>query len=274
MARPCPALRKPLSASFFSTATPRRPFPCNFFKQPSSTSLSRVKQTRSKSSGSFGHERRTAANLFILKGFIAINVAVFGFNIYTGVQAKQGYVDNFRKYIQNMTLNLRDFKNGYFWEPLTCIFAHADLMHIGFNMFTFWSLGRGLCMLPVTPGQFTFIVLGSGLAGSLSWLAQKQMRVQTGLESPNTPQRAMGFSGALMGTISVVASFMPREKIYFFGVVPVPLWLCVVGYGVYDGYYVNSEVSRTAHSGHLGGLAFGLAYYFLRLRRLRFPGSI
>lgn len=192
--------------------------------------------------------------------------------MYTQTQARQGYVDNFRKYTQNMTLNLTDFKNGTYWQIATCMFAHANILHLGFNMFTFWSLGGTLCALPVTPGQFTLIVLGSGVAGSLFWLAQKQMKPKSGRSVDH--QRAMGFSGALMGAITVVACFLPRDKVQLFAVIPIPLWACVLAYGIYDGYYLNNENTMVAHAGHLGGMAFGLAYYFLKLRSLRLPGSV
>jgi membrane associated rhomboid family serine protease len=43
-----------------------------------------------------------------------------------------------------------------------------------------------------------------------------------------------------------------------------------VGYGVYDGYYLNDNKSRIGHAGHLGGAAFGFLYYIWRLRGLRF----
>ncbi|KAF2629904.1 hypothetical protein BU25DRAFT_408507 [Macroventuria anomochaeta] len=270
LARPCPALRKPLSSSFFSTATPKRPLPSNSFRQPPSTLVSRLRQARSYSSG-FGHERRYAANMFLLKGFIGVNTAVFGYSIYVTEQAKEGYMENFRKYYQNMTMSLRDVKNGYYWQVITCAFAHSNFMHFAFNMFTFWSLGGALAALPVTPGQFTLIVLGSGLAGSLLWLGQEQMKEQAGV---GVQRRAMGFSGALLGAVTVVACFMPRNQVALFGVLPVPLWLLTLGYAVYDGYYLNSENTRTAHAGHLGGLTFGLAYYFLKLRRLPYPGSL
>jgi membrane associated rhomboid family serine protease len=209
--------------------------------------------------------------MFLVKGLVGINVAVFGYSIYATEQAKQGYMENFRKYYQNMTMSLRDVKNGYYWQTITCVFAHSGLMHIAFNMLTFWSLGGALAALPVTPGQFMLIVFGSGLAGSLLWLGQENMKEQAGAVSR---QRAMGFSGALIGAVTVVACFMPRNQVSLFGVVPVPLWLLTVGYAAYDGYYLNSENTRTAHAGHLGGLAFGLAYYFLRLRRLQYPGSL
>lgn len=230
-----------------------------------------MQRARSYATG-FGSARRFAANQLLLKGFVGINVAVFGWNIYAQVQARQGYTDNFVKYTRNMTLNATEFKNGYWWQAATCMFAHADIVHLGFNMFTFWSLGGTLCALPVTPGQFTFIVLGSGLAGSLFWLAQRQMSTQS--QRSVDRQRALGFSGALMGAISVVACFLPREKVQLFAVIPVPLWACVLGYGIYDGYYLNHENTRVAHAGHLGGLAFGLAYYLLKLRRRRLTGSL
>ncbi|KAJ4986856.1 rhomboid family protein [Stagonosporopsis vannaccii] len=264
--RPCPSLKKPLSARFFSTATPKRPLGFNFFKQPSPT----LRKARYYSGG-FGPARQYAANKFLLNGFLGVNVAVFGYSLYVTEQARAGYVDSFKKYRQIMTMNLTEFKNGAYWQPITSMFAHANVMHIAFNMFTFWSLGGMLCRLPVTPGQFTLIVLGSGLAGSLFWLGQRHMQEQAGAQPY---QRALGFSGALMGAVTVVACFVPRNKVGLFGVVPVPLWLCALGYAFYDGYYLNSENTRVAHAGHLGGMAFGLAYYFLKLRRLHYPGSI
>lgn len=270
MIRPFPALRRPFSATSLSTTSPKRPLPSHFFRQPHQSLASRIPQTRFYSNG-FGNERQSAANLFLLKGLVGINVAVFGYSMYVTEQAKQGHMENFRKYYQNMTMNLRDVKNGYYWQTITCMFAHSGLMHIAFNMFTFYSLGGVLATLPVTPGQFMLIIFGSGLAGSLFWLGQEQAKGQAGGAGH---KRAMGFSGALIGAITVVACFMPKNQVQLFGVVPVPLWLLTVGYAAYDGFYLNSETTRTAHAGHLGGLGFGLAYYFLKLRGLRYPGSL
>ncbi|KAF1928969.1 uncharacterized protein M421DRAFT_420199 [Didymella exigua CBS 183.55] len=268
--RPSTALGRSLSASFFSTASPKRPLPPNFFRQPSQSLVSRLRQARFYSKG-FGHERRYAANMLLLKGLMGINVAVYGYSIYVTAQARQGHMENFKRYYQNMSMSLRDVKNGYYWQTISCIFAHEGLLHVGFNMFTFYSLGGALAALPVTPGQFMLIIFGSGLAGSLFWLSQEQMKERTGRPSH---QRALGFSGALVGAVTVVACFMPRNQVQLFGVVPMPLWLLTVGYAVYDGYYLNDENSRIGHAGHLGGLGFGLAYYFLKLRGLRYPGSL
>ncbi|KAF9701059.1 hypothetical protein EKO04_000648 [Ascochyta lentis] len=271
MARPHAALRKPLSTTFFSTTAAKRPLPPNFYKQLSPSMVSKLKQPRSYSSG-FGPQRQYGANMFLLKGLIGVNLAVWGYGTYALAQAKEGHAGNYIKFMHNMTMNLAEFKRGYYWQALTSMFTHQDFFHIGANLFTFWYLGRGLAAMPVTPGQFMFIVLGSGLSGSLLWLTQQEQKLQAG--NGNTRQRGLGFSGALLGAMTVLACFEPRSTVQLYGIIPVPLGLIVLGYAAYDGYYLHSENSRVAHAGHLGGLAFGLAYYFLKLRRLRFPGSL
>lgn len=268
MARPYSGLRKPLCASFFSTATPKRPLHSNFFGQPLSF---RVFKGRSYSGG-LGPERQYAANMVLLKGLMGVNLAVWGYGIYTFAQARQGYSENYRSFMQNMTMNVTEFKNGYYWQAITSVFTHENFLHIGFNLLTFWYMGRTLAALPVTLGQFMSIVLGSGLTGSLGWLAQQEQKQQAG--GYNIRQRGLGFSGAVLGTLTVVACFQPRAKVYIYGILPLPLGLVALGYAAYDGYYLNSENTHTAHAGHLGGLAFGLAYYFLKLRKLQFPGSL
>lgn len=51
------------------------------------------------------------------------------------------------------------------------------------------------------------------------------------------------------------------------GVVPMPLYAVAMAYAALDLYLLDSETSRTAHSAHLGGLAFGIVYYLVLLRK-------
>lgn len=78
-----------------------------------------------------------------------------------------------------------------------------------------------------------------------------------------------------MGLTSVAACLAPHAKFQIYGIIPVPLWGLCAAYGLYDGYYLNDNNSRIGHAGHLGGLAFGLAYYLLVLRglKVRLPRS-
>lgn len=209
--------------------------------------------------------------MFILKGLIGVNVAVWGYGIYALAQAKEGHASRYFKFMQNMTMNITEFKGGYYWQAVTAAFTHTGFFHIAANMFTFWYMGRGLAAMPVTPGQFLLIVLGSGVSGSLFWLWQQDQKLKAGSVDR---KRGLGFSGALLGATSVLACLQPRSKVYIYGVLPVPLGLLTIGYALYDGYYLDSENTRTAHAGHVGGMAFGVAYYFLKLRGLRVPGSI
>lgn len=270
LTRPHAALRKPISASFFSTTIPKRPLPSNFFGRPSSL-VSRLRQARSYSGG-FGPERQYAANMALLKGLMGVNVAIWGYGMYAWGQAKEGHPANYVKFMQNMTMNITEFKNGYYWQAITAAFTHKDFFHIAANLFTFWYMGRGLAGMPVTPGQFMVIIFGSALSGSLFWLWQQDQKLKMG--GADIRQRGMGFSGALLGAVSVLACLQPRSKVFIYGVVPVPLGILALGYAFYDGYYLNSQNTRTAHAGHVGGMAFGVAYYFLKLRGLRLPGSL
>jgi membrane associated rhomboid family serine protease len=150
---------------------------------------------------------------------------------------------------------------------ITSLFTHLDFWHLAGNMCATFFLGRFLCYAPViTPGRFLTITLGAGFTGSVGFLFQRYVRTAgEGIDY----MRGLGFSGAAMGITTVAACLFPTSKALIYGFIPVPLWAIVLGYATYDGYYLNDSSSRIAHSGHLGGLAFGIAYYLLKLRRLR-----
>ena len=73
--------------------------------------------------------------------------------------------------------------------------------------------------------------------------------------------RGLGFSGAVMGVGSLAACLFPHQKLLLYGVVPVPFWLLIGGYFVYDGYFLGSQNTGVAHGGHLGGLVTGLLFF-------------
>jgi membrane associated rhomboid family serine protease len=196
-------------------------------------------------------------------------VAVFGYAMYTKAQARSGYIKPFTAFIHNMTVNLTDvLQNKAWWTLLTSTFAHIDLWHLAGNMFTTYFLGGFLCASPIiTPMRLVIITLGAGITGSIGSLYQRYLVTHN---KGRDYKRGLGFSGALMGITSVAACLTPTAKVLIYGIVPMPLWGLVLGYGFYDGYYLNDNNSRIGHAGHLGGLVFGITYYLLRLRGLRF----
>ena len=117
-------------------------------------------------------------------------------------------------------------------------------------------LSRGI------PVQHLGVLLaGSAFSGSAGYIyneSQKKLR---------RTRSALGASGMVMGLGSAAALLAPSTTMLLFGIVPVPMWALIAGYFAADAYYLDAQDARVAHAGHLGGLAFGVAYYALRLRR-------
>ena len=217
------------------------------------------------------YSAQVRSNKFVLYGLMGTNIAVFGYAAFLKSQALQGFHMPFAKFMDTMTLNLTNFRNGNYTSLLTAAFTHVDLFHILSNMVSVYFLGSFLAAAPViTPVRYLTIALGSGIAGGVGALFNRYYKLRA--EGPNARDysRTLGFSGAVMGIGAVAACMAPHAKVLIYGVIPMPLWALTTLYAVYDGFYLNDSNSRISHAGHLGGLTFGLVYYFARLRGLRF----
>ena len=255
-----PPVHKKITSHFFSPFHTSRQL-----KLPSSRPYSNYSHSYD------AYARQVSANNAVLYALMGTNIAIFGYAMYLKQQAMLGFHDPLIRFMQRMTLNLTEFRNGDYLSVLTSTFTHVSIGHIFSNMFTLYFLGSFITTAPViTPLRLLTIALGSGLSGSVGYLAQQQYRLskQQGWNVRDSG-RAMGFSGAVMGISTVAACLAPRAQVAIWGIIPMPLWALVAGYAVYDGYYLNSVDTRIAHAGHLGGLGFGLVYYFARLRGLR-----
>lgn len=247
-----PPQNKPISSHFFSPShTPRH------------TNLARPRHYSQYRYGPPSNER---TNMMILYGLIGANVTIFSYAMYLKTQAVQGFQQPFVKFMKTMTLNLDEFRAGAYLPILTNVFTHLDIMHLGSNMLAIYFMGGFLATAPmITPLRYLTIALGSGITGSLGFLYNREQRSQGGRDYV----RGLGFSGAVMGVSSVAACLAPTQTVLIWGILPMPLWGLVTLYAAYDGYYLNSQESKIGHAGHLGGLAFGIVYYFARLRGWR-----
>ena len=203
-------------------------------------------------------------NMRLIYGLIGLNVGIYGYSEYVKLQAQQGHPGPYISYVKNMTLSpIGIIKEHRYWTAITSTFAHSGAFHILGNMLSFYYMASLLAATPTfTPLKLATLVFGSGLAGSAGWLFSK-------LNQGDPYQRALGFSGSVMGVGTVAAFLYPRVTFQIYGIIPVPLWALMAGYAVYDGFYLNDTRGRTAHAGHLGGVAFGVVYYLARLRGLR-----
>ncbi|KAK4988612.1 hypothetical protein LTR50_003795 [Elasticomyces elasticus] len=215
---------------------------------------------------------------FVTISLLATNAVVFAAWQY----AQFTHNRRLRNFVEDNTLlSLPAWHAGKWWTLVTSAFAHHDLTHFAFNMVALYTFCRNLSSIPGFGGiRLLGLALGSGVAGSTFFLYQQSHKAPTE-RSPlvasavldqfqRAPRQvaALGASGIVCGVSAAAACILPSTKMLIFPLpVPIPLWLGVVGYAAVDAYYIDQRDARIAHAGHLGGLAFGLAYYLGFLTR-------
>ncbi|WP_243640412.1 rhomboid family intramembrane serine protease [Nocardioides jejuensis] len=128
--------------------------------------------------------------------------------------------------------------DGAWWQLVTSMFTHVEVMHIGFNMLALWFLGPQL-ELALGRARFVALYLLSGLGGSLAvyWLAP-------------TYTSTLGASGAIFGLMAalLVVAFKVRGDVQsILGWIGINAVITVIGRG------------SISWQGHLGGFLGGLA---------------
>ncbi|KAF2459660.1 hypothetical protein BDY21DRAFT_270007, partial [Lineolata rhizophorae] len=196
---------------------------------------------------------------------IGLNTAVFGGWQMAKAHERSGPKTGLPRFmIDNFLLKPGDLSRHRWWTLLTCAFSHITMGHFLFNLVSFNTFANILSYHPLLHGgHLLSLYVGAALMGSFGFLASTM----------NDPFRqrksALGASGAVMGVSSTVACLFPWARVYLFGIVPVPMVLLTAGYFLIDSAGMKDPTSTTGHAAHLGGLAFGLMYYFFRIRFIR-----
>ena len=137
-------------------------------------------------------------------------------------------------------------QNGEFYRLLTCMFVHADIMHILFNMIALYSIG------PVVEryygkSKFLLIYLVSGLLGSIF----------SGVFM-TADSISIGASGAIFGLLGSICYFTYYYRATLQGILrgsimPVIIINLVIG-------FISSSIDLSAHIGGLiGGILISMA---------------
>lgn len=136
---------------------------------------------------------------------------------------------------------------GQVWRLFTCIFIHIGLMHLLFNGFALFNLGREVETLFGTP-RFAVIFFVAGVAGAVASM----------LFSPNPSAGASGGIFGLLGA-EVVVLYRNRQILGPRGRAALQNALVVAGLNLVLGF----TTQFVDNWGHLGGLAGGLILAWL-----------
>jgi membrane associated rhomboid family serine protease len=139
------------------------------------------------------------------------------------------------------------------WQLVTYGFLHGYLGHLFFNMFALWMFGRDIEHLLGTRRFVTYYftcVVGAAIA---------QLVVISNMATMPVP--TVGASGGVFGLLLAYGMAFPHRRLMLiFPPIPMPAWLFVTLYGVFELYLgVTGSGQGVAHFAHLGGMAAGYA---------------
>ncbi|HUZ18325.1 MAG TPA: rhomboid family intramembrane serine protease [Spirochaetia bacterium] len=146
---------------------------------------------------------------------------------------------------------------GAYWEFITYMFVHANVMHILFNMLGLFFFGFQVERRMGSTEFVVFYMLSGIGAGIISFF----IYVLTGTYGVIL----LGASGAVFAVLLAYATFFPDSMIYVFGILPIRAPLLVLIYAAIELFSsVFGMASGVAHLTHLAG--FLVAYLYLLIR--------
>jgi membrane associated rhomboid family serine protease len=170
------------------------------------------------------------------------------------------------------------------YQVATHMFAHADTVHIAFNMFNLWMFGRILENV-WGPKRFLLFYLLCGVGAAACHLAVQYFRCEellaVVLNNPADPRieslkgaigAALGASGAVMGILVAFGYLFPNTELFFM-FIPIPIkakWV-VIGFAAIDvfGGVAKFSGDNIAHFAHLGGALTGFIIVLIWNKRNR-----
>jgi membrane associated rhomboid family serine protease len=173
---------------------------------------------------------------------VGINAAVFAVMLFSGVSMLSNPAGRdlirFGANFGPLTLS------GQWWRLLTSVFIHGGLLHIAFNMWCLWDLGR---LAESLYGEWTFaaVYLICGLAASLGSVTWNPFVLSVGASGA-----IFGIAGALISSFYLGEFSLPGAAMSGM----LRSVLLFVGYNLFFG----AVIAHTDNAAHVGGLLMGL----------------
>jgi rhomboid protease GluP len=193
--------------------------------------------------------RSQSSSMVVTQAIFGINVAVFAAMALAGVSI----MEPTRQELIHWGANFSPYTvDGQWWRLLTCVFVHIGIIHIGFNMWCLWDLGR---LAESLYGHWTFgaVYLITGLAASVTSVAWHP----TGL-SAGASGAIFGIAGALIASYYLGEFSLPRAAV-------AGTLRSVVMFAGYNLVF-GAMWGRTDNAAHVGGLVSGLVLGALIVR--------
>ncbi|WMJ71784.1 rhomboid family intramembrane serine protease [Cytophagaceae bacterium ABcell3] len=157
---------------------------------------------------------------------------------------------------QKWMLNPYQVKNNkQYWRFITSGFIHADYIHLGFNMFSLYFLGRFLeQVFQVFFTEYgSLIYIGLYLAGIIvsdipTYLKHKE----------NSYYNSLGASGGVSAVLFSYVLFQPTHNLYLFAVIPIPAIIFGLLYLLYSYQMARRGGDFINHDAHFYGAVFGI----------------
>lgn len=149
-----------------------------------------------------------------------------------------------------------------FWQLVTSGFLHANLLHLGLNMYALYMFGSDV-ERALGPKHYLTLYFAALLCSGCVQLAVVSLGAGAGVYP------TVGASGAIFGILLAFGMLFPRRTlVLLFPPIPMPAILFVILYGVIellDG--ILGTEAGVAHFAHLGGMLG--SYIVLRHWRAR-----
>lgn len=148
-----------------------------------------------------------------------------------------------------------------YYRFFSCGLIHADLLHLLFNMFSFYSIGQyAEQRLFKSPDLF-------GESGKLVFLLLYISAIAVSVipdyfkHRDNYGYRALGASGAVSAVIFAFILLEPSMKLYLFFIpIPVPAYLYGLVFLLLSLYLSRKGTGNIGHLAHLSGAVYGILF--------------